>query len=347
VQPALERMLARAAIADADAGRFWRLFDLLTHESLDFTRSDTARRFSGICRDGTPWQFCTVLGSGSAPIRFLTEVGSPTSPLRERTALTLARMPEVFDLVGGRDPYKTVDVLADLVPPNDDYLAAFWLGLAIGTQGRSRLRLYANNGWGDETERWLRLIRALRALNAGGFGAALQPLLPLLLQTFSPSGFAITVPGHPLLCKLYLRPIAPPWSAVRTLAQSVLASHAEDFIVGIEDALEQPIETIPRRALVVSVAGSAAGGTLDLKLDFCGHCLFENAERASRVVAQLGQSFGLSLAPYGAAVEDLGGAGLRLPNGMVAFIGVGGTARGNDRVNVYLTPPTRGQPERP
>lgn len=339
ILPAVERMVARAGIVGDDARRFWRIFDLLTRESLDHVRSESGRRFSGICRDGTPWQFCAVMGSHSVPVRFLTEAGSPSSPLRERTALTLSRLTDVFDLIGAPGGRKTADVLAGLCPQDDDHLAGLWVGLATGATIGPRVRIYANNGWGDMTERWLRLIRALRELHAGRFAASLQPLLPLILPVFSPAGFAVTVPATSLLCKLYLRPIASPWSAIRALARSLLAARAGVFIAGIEDALGQPLETLPERAAVVSMAGPAAEGPLDLKLDLCGHCLFDDDTRAVRVIERLGYAFGLDPSPYRAMLEDLGETATRVPKEMVAFVGIGGNATGADRLNVYLTPP--------
>lgn len=332
-------MVTRAGIVGDDARRFWTIFDLLTRESLDHVRSESAPRFSGICRDGTPWQFCAVMGSSSVPVRFLTEVGSPTSPLRERTALTLSRLTDVFDLIGAPGGRTTADVIAGLCPPDDHHVAGLWVALATGAAVRPRVRLYANNGWGEMTERWLRVIRALRQLHAGCFGASLQPLLPLIQPVFSPAGLAVTFPATPLLCKLYLRPVAPPWSVVRALARSLLEARAGPFIAGIEDGLGQPLETLPARALVVSMAGLAAGGPVDLKLDFCGHCLFDGDSRAARAVERLGCAFGLDPAPYRAMATDLGGTSGQVPEKAVAFVGIGGNASGADRINVYLTPP--------
>ena len=121
-------MVARAGITGDDARRFWRIFNLLTRESLDFNSTEAGRRFSGICRDGTPWQFCVVMGTQSAhPVRFLTEVGSPAAPLSVRTALTLARTTEVFDLIDLPDQRKTAEVLVGLSPADDDHIAGLWV----------------------------------------------------------------------------------------------------------------------------------------------------------------------------------------------------------------------------
>jgi hypothetical protein len=278
------------------------------------------------------------MGAQPAPVRFLTEIGSPATSLRERTPLTLTRLAEIFELIGAAGQQDTAKILAGLTPPDKDHIAGLWVGLALGAAARPRIGVYANNGWGDASERWLRLIGALRVLNAGQFGASLRPLLPLLVPVFSPAGFAITVPSSPLLCKLYLRPTAPAWSAVRGLATAVLGSHADEFIAGIENAFERPLEALPDHALVVSMAGSATGGALDLKLDLCGHCLTNAGIENAKLIDRLGLALGLDPIPYRDMIEDLGEFAMQVPNDMVAFVGIGGDAIGRDRINVYLTP---------
>jgi hypothetical protein len=340
VRPVLERMLSRAGMHDVHASRFWTIFDILTRESLDFKPGDAIRRFSGICRDGTPWQFCASLGSQRPDaIRFLTEVGSPSAPLSQRTALTLARLDEVFELIDlscGREQSR---IIAGLCPTDDEHMAALWIGFAMDCNGGACLHLYANNGWGDAETRWLRLIGALRQLKAGGFGASLQPLLPLLIPVFSPAGFAVTLPPSPPVCKLYLRPFAEPWSTVRVLAQGLLSSGSDTFLGAIEDGFERALESVPPRALILSTSGSAAGGSLDLKLDLCGHCLFKDDFAPVRAVERLGQAVGLDTSAYHTIAEDLGAGGAPLPREMVAFVGVGKNAAAESRINVYLTPP--------
>ena len=340
VRPVLERMLGRAGIYDGYASQFWTIFDILTRESLDFNPGDAGRRFSGICRDGTPFQFCLSLG-GRHPdaIRFLTEVGSPSAPLSQRTALTLERLGEAFELVGlpgGREPAR---IIAGLCPTDDEHIAGLWVGFAMDRDGGACLNLYANNGWGDSETRWLRLIGALRQLKAGGFGSELQPLLPLLVPVFSPAGFAVTLPPFPPICKLYLRPFAEPWTTVRALAQVLLSSGSDTFLGAIEDGFERALETVPPSALILSTSGPAAGGLLDLKLDLCGHCLFENDFAPVRAVERLGRAVGLDTSGYHAMAEDFGARGTPLSHEMVAFVGVGQNAAAENRINVYLTPP--------
>jgi hypothetical protein len=332
-------MVARAGLGD-EAPRFWDIFDLLTRESLEFEPAATSQRFSGICRDGSPWQFCVVLGTQpGSTVRFLTEVGAPGVPLGARTDLTIERIIKVFELINVAGQREAAEVLAGLTPSGADHIAGLWVGFAMGGEARPRLRLYANNGWGEMSSRWLRLIAALRQLKAGHFGASLQPHLDLLVPAFSPAGFAITLPPSPPLCKLYLRPIASPWSTVRTLAQSILGPRSDDFISAIEKGFGKSLDKLPERALIVSTAGSAAGGPLDLKIDLCGHCLFVDDIQPMIVVERLASSLGLDVSPYHAIVEDLVGLGATIPHKMFAFVGVGANSAGENRINLYLTPP--------
>jgi len=244
-----------------------------------------------------------------------------------------------LDVLGIPNQDNAARVLAAICPPDDDHIAGLWVGFALDSSCRPRLRLYANNGWGDATERWLRLIAALRQLEAGRFGAALQPLLPLLVPVFSPAGLAVTLGSQTPLCKLYLRPFAPPWTAVRAVATSVLGAASSKFITAIETGLEASLEALPERSLVLSTAGGAQGGPLDLKLDFCGHCLFEEDSKPERLIERLGRSLRLSTSPYEAIRHDLGQPGLRLPHAMLAFIGIGADTFDAHRINVYITPP--------
>ncbi len=339
VLPALERMAARAGITSSEAERFWRIFHLLTRESLSFVPQAGQPAFSGICRDGSPWQYCAVMGSGTTPVRFLTEVGVPGSPLSVRTALTTQRLAQVLPLIGAEDSSGLAELMADLTPGDESH-TGLWIGLAAASGGPPRLRLYANIGWGNGTERWLRLIAALRGLEAGGFAANIQPILGELGASFEPAGLAVTLPSEPRLCKLYLRPSTKPWSTLRSLAPTLLGTHGERLLQGIEDALECGLEELPQHALVISLAGAATGEPLDLKLDLCGHCLFEDSVGVARVMERLGAAFDLDTTPVESMFADLGGSGLRLEDKRVAFLGIGCDAQGENRVNVYLTPGT-------
>lgn len=339
IVPVLRRMVDRANLSADAEERFWTVFDLLTAESLGFQPSVEPARFSGISQDGTPWQFCTVLGAGATSVRYLTEVGVPGSTKTDRTNLTQARVREILDLLRVPAGADLASTMTGLAPVRQDALAYVWVAVAASSSGSLRIRLYTNNGWGSLESRWLRLVDTLRSLGAGGFGARLEPHLPVLLPTFGPAGFAITLPSSPLLCKLYLRPHADPWSSVRSLATSILGPEVSRRLLdSIEHGCGRTLESLPTKALVMSVAGTADGGPLDLKLDLCGHCLFDGTAAATEMIQRAAGSLGLDTGPYHAMRDDIVASG-RSDANPVAFVGIGATPLADYRVNVYLLAP--------
>lgn len=340
VVPVLERLLRDADVAGDEEQAFWSLFDLLTRESLMFPLEGDRPAFSGICNDGTPWQFCATLGAASASVRYLTEIGAPGTALSERMALSRSRLAVIFTET--RYPAfasRAADALFALLPPaTSESRAGLWVAVAHGPGACRRIRLYANNGWGDDTARWMRLVNCLGAIGAQGYAGSLRPLLPILTTRFSPAGFAATVPDEPLICKLYLRPNPPAWRACREIVKSVHGARATRFLRSIERGLGRSLASIPDRALLLSLAASATGGALDVKLDFCAHCLFRSDQQAEHFVLRIAQLFGLDESPYRRLLAAMNThAGHSAPE-FHAFVGIGAAASGDVRVNVYTKP---------
>ena len=338
VAPTLERLLAHARIGEEQGLQARVLFDRLTGESLSLPAGGDRPRFSGICRDGTPWQFCATLGAGATSVRYLTEVGVPGSPLSDRLALSSERLDEVLGLLGYPNSSRVAkDAVFALAPRDVDLAAGVWVAVAYTAGDQCRLRLYANNGWGDLTERWLRLIRCLEAIGGAGFGQALRPHLSVLTEAFSPAGFAVTLPHEPTLCKLYLRPLGARWTECREVVHLVLGARGDAFLGTLEAALGCRLESLPGKALVLSVAGPATGGELDVKLDLCGHCVFPTDREARRTVRDLARGYGLDAAPYDRHLRELGAA-RRGWRDLHAFVGIGAQPSGATRINIYLKP---------
>lgn len=344
VVPVLERLLPRSGIVGEHQRSFWVLFELLTRESLGCAADENNPPFSGICNDGTPWQFCASLGSGHGSVRYLTEIGLPGTTLQNRITLSRERIAEVFRMLQFPSTADRVaTALFALLPDHKSELAispaGLWVGVAHGSDGSCRLRLYANNGWGDRLARWLRLIRCLAVLGGAGYGAAIRGLLPLLTDSFSPAGFAITLPDEPSLCKLYLRPIDVPWPACREVVNQVHGRAAASFLKGVEEGLGRSLETLPPNSLVLSVAAPLTGGELDVKLDFCGHCLFLSDSDARISVSRLVRIFDLHDGPYRQLLEAVGADEFEQTSpGLHAFVGIGAGPGAKVRVNVYAKP---------
>lgn len=347
VVPTLERLLCQSEINGKDEHVFWTLFDLLTRESLSFRPDGTQPLFSGICNDGTPWQFCCTLGSSHSPLRYLTEVGSPGTSLADRIALSRERIAAAFHLLGfPLASLRKADALFDLLPRREDMRAAVWIAVAHAKGGRCRVRVYANNGWGDELERWLRLISCLGKLSGSGYAASIRRLVPILTASFSPAGFAVTFPEEPAVCKLYLRPIGNSWAACRELLRITHGSGAVDFIAGLETGLGCKLEAVPERALILSLAAPLTGGDLDVKIDLCCHCIFASDLEAETTISRLATAFRSDQAPYKNLLEAIGSSGWRCRPELHSFLGVGSAPDGTIRLNVYAKPITAEQPAR-
>lgn len=339
IAAAVQRMLSRWEIRGAPHAEFWKVFDLLTDELLAELPVTGSKRFSGICRDGSPWQFCAVLGGDNpAPVRFLTEVGRWGDTLARRTSLGIERIPQALRLAGHQGCEAEISRLAEAVPQDEQHFAGLWIGVAAGPRLAPRFRAYANIGWGTAQVRWLRLVGLLDSFAANGFAAKINEALPPLLASFQPAGFAVTLPSHPPHVKIYFRPFAPPWFSVSSLIKLVCADKAEGFAAGLEGAFGLRLAQLPWRALVLSLSGPADGAYWDIKLDFCGHCLFRTGHEAMIGVERLAAAFGFNTAPCYGMIEDMGVPVTALSPDAVAFIGIGANRGGPDQVNVYFSP---------
>lgn len=345
VAPGLAALIAQLQLSPTAEDTAWRVFELLTRESLSIPAS-TPAGFSGICNDGTPWQFCVRLGSADPVVRYLTEVGAPQMTLEQRLALTRRRLQAVARANGWPSTaQREIDAVLAVAPGSDEGRAGAWVAVALDSAGRLQLRLYANNGWGSELERWQRLTAALWELRADRFRARLQALAALLVPTFSPVGLALTLPRVGTMLKLYLRPIAPPSAAVSKLLKREHSDGGVELLNRIEYGLNRSLSSLPPQALLLSLGMAADGAALDLKLDFCGHCLFADEPAARQATVTLGETLGLEAKGHHAALALLEPSG-RAGAGVVhAFIGVGYRIREGTRLEVYVAPHT-GRPHR-
>lgn len=340
VVPALGRLVCD--LPRANRARFWGLFELLTRESLTFPGA-AAPRFSGICADGTPWQFCASLGAAPMrAVRYLTEIGTPGTPMSARVDLARRRLDEVIAFMGL--PRSAADVTAalfGLLPQPSDGLDGFygavWIGVGTDAAGEIGLRLYANNEWGGELARWQRLANALRSLHAAGFARLLRSNVDDITQFFSPAGFACSLAPRPAL-KLYLRPRQSPWEASARLAQNPAFQLPSDFLLDVQSATGVAFATAPGRMLLLSIGAAADGDRPDLKLDLNGRYLFGGERTPQAAVEGLAAKFGIDVSPYRRLLDVVHATA---PPGCAPvhnFIGVGGGESGL-RLNVYLQPP--------
>jgi hypothetical protein len=339
VAPALARLVDAADLVGSNRRSFESIFRLLTKESLQLPAAGPLPRFSGICNDGTPFQFCITLSPDGSGVRYLTEVGQPGMDLAARVAVTRRRLESVCEVLGCGPRLPSFDPLARLLPNGDlECVGGLWIGVGASPAG-IRLRLYANCGFGTELERWRRVARCLTELDADPFRAALRTIAPMLVPSFTPSGLALTIPGEPRTLKLYLRPRGLEWDAVSRVLGRVGGDEADAILGAVERALGLPVEALPPHALILSLAHSEGSGSLDAKLDLCGHCLFPAGADAAATVVGLARELELDPGPYVRAREDIETDARELEPSEHAFVGVGYHPDRGYRVNVYLRPP--------
>jgi hypothetical protein len=339
VAPALARLMDDADLVGSNRRLFETIFRLLTKESLQLPAAGPLPRFSGICNDGTPFQFCITLSPDRPGVRYLTEVGQPGMDLTARVTVTRRRLETVCEVLGCGSRLPSFDPLARLLPNGDlESIGGLWVGAGADPAG-IRLRLYANCGFGTEFERWRRVARCLTELDAEPFRALLRPMAPTLVPNFTPSGFALTIPGEPRTLKLYLRPRGIEWDAVSRVLARVGGDEAGAMLAAIERALWHPIEALPPHALILSLAHSDGSGSLDAKLDLCGHCLFTAGADAATTVVRLARRLELDPGPYARARKHIEIDAKELEPSEHAFVGVGYHPDRGYRLNVYLRPP--------
>ena len=341
VSPVLDQLAADSGLQEEELATFMTVFRLLTKESLALPAALPLPRFSGICNDGVPWQFCVSLG-GEMSVRFLTEVGQPGMDLDTRTALTLRRVERILACLGASAAYSDVQTVARLAPGTADSetaSAALWVAVAAVPASQLRLRVYANNGWGLELERWRRVSCALSDLAAESFRSALRSLAPMLVPYFSPAGLAVTVVPGSGAVKLYMRPRCKPWAILPELLRGTIGDAADGFLSAVEGGLGRSLSELPSHALVLSLAMPRQADVLDVKLDLCGHCLFASEESAGAAVDTLAMRLRLDPARYRRARTVIASASGSRASLRHAFVGFGFNPEAGARVEVYLEPP--------
>ncbi|MBK9036079.1 MAG: hypothetical protein IPL61_33350 [Myxococcales bacterium] len=281
VRAHLERLLplfdltsARALVLDA--------YDLVTRESLALDRGAPLPRFSTINNDGVPFELSLSLGGGAGGLRLLAEIGVPGSSVPSRIALTRARLDPLLARLGltGAAP-ALATALAPLIPDDRAALTAWqggvWVALAFLPGGRAGLRLYVNGAVGDRRERWLRAGRTLARLGRLDACAALADLSPLVSGFAEPLGVALEAEPDGLgRVKLYLRSTRARTEDLDALLAATghggHAARVHQFVAAhVRD--DRPL---PASALVVSLEFAAGTGAVDVKLDACSHCCFDD-----------------------------------------------------------------------
>jgi hypothetical protein len=318
-----------------------QVYELICGESLAFPLGRRPLRYSRINHDGTPFQFSVTLGSRLHWLQFLSEAGTPGLSGAERIRVSRACIAAVARSVKADGALSAVADLLDTMAPEAgaDLLAdpagAFWIGAGFGSAGPPRIKVYINAKWGAERDRWARLE------HFASHWDLLDPWQRLereLATDLKPLGTALTLgEGKPPSGRIYLSTYGRRAAYYEGLARSIGGDgFGQVFRRYARHMLGQDYP-YPTQTAVCSF-GLGAGPALDLKVEWCAHCLFaSDLEATSRLRSWFAQENVdetdyldvldvLSVGPLSSKAPDLH-----------CYIGLG-LSRGATYSGVYLKP---------
>lgn len=279
----LQALISKVGIEETSA-QLYQAYELICRTSLDCA-VEPGTRSSRLNLDGTPIQFALALGHPTVPLQFLSESGNPDmshSEAREFIDETVRALSALLHLRGDLDSIVDLIHRASVVDArglDPDRGGNFWVGAGFASGGKSGVKIYINGKSGTPSER-----RAKFEDFAASFGAAktLQQLRQLLAGKMTPLGMAVSLqqdknPNGRIYLSGYGNSISYYENLLRHLAgsQSVEPFREYTRVMLGED------RAYPTQSAVFSVGFEQGGdATPDVKIEFCGHCLFQGDAQA-------------------------------------------------------------------
>ena len=322
----------RAAILEA--------FEALTGESLAIEAWQRSPERSRINADGTPFQLALDLHEQAAPaLQFLGEAGRADGSAGDRRAASLAAWRRLGRLCGLDGEAAAIAPLLDAfvrAPARAPMpTSLFWLAARFGADRAPALTAYVNAAWGTASEGWRRLDRLAAEVGAAKRWRQVRPLV----EPLAPLGAAITIrAGTAPATRVYLRGYGRPTAWYR----EVLAAASESAMASAAfDTCARALIGDQTNARTQSVVFSADLGLAGAKVEFCGHCAFDDDAVAARRIGQWLSDGCLDAPAYGRVLDALTGGEPVPPVGrraaLHAFVGVG--VRGSaPYASIYLNP---------
>ena len=312
-------------------------YELLCRRSLDVSAGRRPLHGSRLNEDGTPFQLALSLAGSTARLQFISDIGPLSAGNAERGAAVRRCLPRIARALGTPMWVSHLsEVLDELAPQDDPDLLAddsgpAWVGVSFAAGRPGSLKIYINARWGSEISQWARLAafaeiarvtRRWRDVRART--AELEPL-----------GVSLTVAaGASPNYRIYLGGYGRPFGYYEDLARlgggAALAGLVRRYgRIVLADGYDRPT-----RSAVWSL-GAEDGEFVDNKLELCGHCVFQDDEKArERALAWL-RATDTSTVSYTHAVDVLSGA--RSRTRLHAYLGVGAN-RGRPYSTFYFNP---------
>ena len=279
----LQALIPKVGIEEAST-QLYKAYELICRSALGCP-VELGTRSSRLNLDGTPIQFALALGHSSVPLQFLSEAGTPemsNCEAGEFIGETLRALSALLHLRGDLDSVLALIRRAGTGDPRDidpDRGGKFWVGAGFASGGKSGVKIYINGKSGPPAQRWSKFAEF-----AVFFGAtkSLQQLRTLISGKMTPLGTAVSLqrdenPNG----RLYLSGYGNTVSYYENLLRHFGGKQYTDPFEQYTRVMLGKDRAYPTQSAVFSVGFEQGGnGPPDVKIEFCGHCLFQGDEQA-------------------------------------------------------------------
>lgn len=274
----LQALIPKAGIEETSA-QLYQAYELICRTSLGCP-VEPGIRSSRLNLDGTPIQFALALGHPTVPLQFLSEAGNPDmsrSEAREFIDQTVRALSALLHLNGDLDSvlhliHRASAVDARNVDP--DRGGNFWVGAGFASGGKSGVKIYINGKSGAPSERWSKFEDF-----AEYFGAAKthQQLRQLVAGKMTPLGMAVSLQQYENPNgRIYLSGYGNYVSYYENLLRHFGGRQSIEPFREYTRVMLGKDHAYPTQSAVFSVGfEQGADAPPDVKIEFCGHCLFQ------------------------------------------------------------------------
>jgi hypothetical protein len=263
----------------------YQAYELICKDFFALHPGAPATRTSTLHHDGTPVQFMLTFGRPDLPKQSLRAAGDAGRSRTGRIEVIEKRLRKLSSMLQLK---VDVDSIAALInrtaamharSASPDRGGTFWIGASFANEGKAGLKIYINGRSGAENERWARVE------NFAEYFCAFenqQELRQLLAGKMTPLGMAISLTqdespaGRVYLsgygnCVSYYEDLLRHCSGVQYL--NVFRRYTEAMLEEDNDSSQQSV------VFSVGLRRNREGRT-DVKVEFCGHCLFQSDRQA-------------------------------------------------------------------
>ncbi len=281
----LQELIPKFGLAQGSA-QLYQAYELICRASLGDYPVELKTRSSRLNLDGTPIQFALALGHQDIPLQFLSEAGDPSlsySETMEFIEKTVRELSILLQLRGDLDSIfnlvrKASAVNAREVDP--DRGGTFWLGAGFAAGGKSGIKIYINGKSGAESERWAKFEDFATFFEAFETHHIVRQLLA---GKMTPLGMAVSLSqGESPNGRIYLSGYGNPVSYYENLLWHFGGGYYADLFRKYTEVMLGKDRAYPTQSVVFSVGfGPGTDWPPDVKIEFCGHCLFHGDSQAT------------------------------------------------------------------